>query len=122
MRHHLIIVVAGAALFALANFSSLQAQGQGRGRGQAAAPARPAPRWPDGRPNFGPLPGELGVWLPGNARFAEPEDGGRGARGGNAAAFAAFNAPVRSEEHTSELQSRQYLVCRLLLEKKKKTI
>src|SRR3712207_7143465 len=28
--------------------------------------------------------------------------------------------PARSEEHTSELQSRQYLVCRLLLEKKKK--
>src|SRR3712207_8476269 len=33
-------------------------------------------------------------------------------RCGDAAAF-------RSEEHTSELQSRQYLVCRLLLEKKK---
>src|SRR5258707_9672117 len=29
-------------------------------------------------------------------------------------------ADLRSEEHTSELQSRQYLVCRLLLEKKKK--
>src|SRR3712207_9171574 len=29
-------------------------------------------------------------------------------------------APERSEEHTSELQSRQYLVCRLLLEKKKR--
>src|SRR3712207_7399265 len=29
-------------------------------------------------------------------------------------------ARSRSEEHTSELQSRQYLVCRLLLEKKKK--
>src|SRR3712207_8115954 len=29
---------------------------------------------------------------------------------------------TRSEEHTSELQSRQYLVCRLLLEKKKKHI
>src|SRR3712207_8233399 len=29
---------------------------------------------------------------------------------------------IRSEEHTSELQSRQYLVCRLLLEKKKKII
>src|SRR5258707_10406778 len=28
----------------------------------------------------------------------------------------------RSEEHTSELQSRQYLVCRLLLEKKKKDL
>src|SRR3712207_8308941 len=30
------------------------------------------------------------------------------------------HAGARSEEHTSELQSRQYLVCRLLLEKKKK--
>src|SRR3712207_9021252 len=30
--------------------------------------------------------------------------------------------PDRSEEHTSELQSRQYLVCRLLLEKKKHTL
>src|SRR5690625_5622873 len=29
--------------------------------------------------------------------------------------------PIRSEEHTSELQSRGHLVCRLLLEKKKKT-
>src|SRR3712207_8842407 len=32
----------------------------------------------------------------------------------------AIVTPRRSEEHTSELQSRQYLVCRLLLEKKKK--
>src|SRR3712207_8137989 len=32
----------------------------------------------------------------------------------------ADDARRRSEEHTSELQSRQYLVCRLLLEKKKK--
>src|SRR3712207_8737428 len=32
------------------------------------------------------------------------------------------NAEFRSEEHTSELQSRQYLVCRLLLEKKHRTI
>src|SRR3712207_8890063 len=31
----------------------------------------------------------------------------------------AVGAGARSEEHTSELQSRQYLVCRLLLEKKK---
>src|SRR3712207_7726637 len=30
-----------------------------------------------------------------------------------------FRTATRSEEHTSELQSRQYLVCRLLLEKKK---
>src|SRR3712207_8833937 len=34
---------------------------------------------------------------------------------------AAPPATPRSEEHTSELQSRQYLVCRLLLEKKKNT-
>src|SRR3712207_7947215 len=32
----------------------------------------------------------------------------------------AFDEEARSEEHTSELQSRQYLVCRLLLEKKNK--
>src|SRR3712207_7294603 len=31
-------------------------------------------------------------------------------------------AVARSEEHTSELQSRQYLVCRLLLEKKKNSL
>src|SRR3712207_8953257 len=40
-------------------------------------------------------------------------------------AGATFPMPIysrRSEEHTSELQSRQYLVCRLLLEKKKYTI
>src|SRR6185295_14776153 len=41
----------------------------------------------------------------------------RGHRAGGAAAAQA--ARQRSEEHTSELQSRQYLVCRLLLEKKK---
>src|SRR3712207_8686026 len=33
--------------------------------------------------------------------------------------WARLNSEQRSEEHTSELQSRQYLVCRLLLEKKK---
>src|SRR3712207_8006357 len=36
-------------------------------------------------------------------------------------AWAAVAAAGRSEDHTSELQSRQYLVCRLLLEKKKTT-
>src|SRR5947209_15437527 len=35
-------------------------------------------------------------------------------------AFRIGTRMARSEEHTSELQSRQYLVCRLLLEKKKK--
>src|SRR5687767_15590135 len=36
------------------------------------------------------------------------------------AAVSFFSGPDRSEEHTSELQSLAYLVCRLLLEKKKK--
>src|SRR3712207_7579914 len=36
------------------------------------------------------------------------------------AAYTRAMRNTRSEEHTSELQSRQYLVCRLLLEKKKK--
>src|SRR3712207_7302145 len=45
--------------------------------------------------------------------------------GERAVAWAGMDSPekaLRSEEHTSELQSRQYLVCRLLLEKKKKNI
>src|SRR5690606_40461680 len=42
---------------------------------------------------------------------ARPSGGPGGGRGGR--------APGRSEEHTSELQSRENLVCRLLLEKKK---
>src|SRR3712207_9545508 len=45
-------------------------------------------------------------------RQTGPEPVGEGSETGRA-------APERSEEHTSELQSRQYLVCRLLLEKKK---
>src|SRR3712207_7581968 len=49
------------------------------------------------------------VELGGHARQGP---GARRAAGG-------FDDGVRSEEHTSELQSRQYLVCRLLLEKKK---
>src|SRR3712207_7882755 len=44
--------------------------------------------------------------------------GGRG-RGQPPAVRAEGHGHDRSEEHTSELQSRQYLVCRLLLEKKK---
>src|SRR3712207_7786260 len=46
-----------------------------------------------------------------------PRPSTRPARRGCSAAGPAI---PRSEEHTSELQSRQYLVCRLLLEKKKK--
>src|SRR5947209_12413744 len=44
----------------------------------------------------------------------------QGHRQSAAAAAGHRSGSGRSEEHTSELQSRQYLVCRLLLEKKKK--
>src|SRR2546422_7658907 len=47
------------------------------------------------------------VFLPGVSERPVPRPGAR---------------PLRSEEHTSELQSRLHLVCRLLLEKKKKAI
>src|SRR3712207_7111190 len=57
---------------------------------------------------------ELGGWDTHRAQGAS--------RGQLAALLAQFSQGLkRSEEHTSELQSRQYLVCRLLLEKKKKS-
>src|SRR5258707_8685985 len=45
----------------------------------------------------------------------------RAGNAGEEAEALAVLGRARSEEHTSELQSRQYLVCRLLLEKKKKS-
>src|SRR3712207_7391142 len=73
------------------------------GRWPTASPASRPPRRP--RTRRGSLPREM-----------------LGAFGAySAAGSGSFRAPfLRSEEHTSELQSRQYLVCRLLLEKKKK--
>src|SRR3712207_7516712 len=53
-------------------------------------------------------------------RSARETVGNDHARG--AGALARRRARRRSEEHTSELQSRQYLVCRLLLEKKKENV
>src|SRR5205814_10129950 len=60
---------------------------------RAAVRSPPRPRAPRWRPNGAP----------------------RGGRPGR-------TAPLRSEEHTSELQSLRHLVCRLLLEKKKKKL
>src|SRR3712207_8343982 len=56
-------------------------------------------------------------WWPGPRRCRRPVG-----RWGVAAVAGEVAEVGRSEEHTSELQSRQYLVCRLLLEKKKNTI
>src|SRR5687767_15730317 len=59
------------------------------------------------------------VAMPGvEARFVEGGYQARHLAGGHGVGV--FFARLRSEEHTSELQSLAYLVCRLLLEKKKK--
>src|SRR3712207_7238918 len=55
----------------------------------------------------------------GRAEFAVEVGGGVGAPAGVTLWKLFRHFALRSEEHTSELQSRQYLVCRLLLEKKK---
>src|SRR3712207_7178483 len=69
---------------------------------------RPAPRHRHGVPAVQPLPAhDRAGECHGGAAAGPPGEQGRG---------------PRSEEHTSELQSRQYLVCRLLLEKKKQKI
>src|SRR3712207_8410049 len=60
-----------------------------------------------------------GWWCPAPPSAWPGRCAGRGPRSGRCAA--ARCTGCRSEEHTSELQSRQYLVCRLLLEKKNKT-
>src|SRR5690348_17445009 len=58
-------------------------------------------------------------WKNKNARRCR---GAIGTRGCSACCRARWNGGVRSEEHTSELQSLVHLVCRLLLEKKKANI
>src|SRR5206468_9468788 len=65
--------------------------------------ARRPTSWGNSRWNAEPTPARLGI-LPSSRSWAP----------------AGTSQPARSEEHTSELQSRSDLVCRLLLEKKKK--
>src|SRR5690625_6190556 len=77
----------------------------------ARSVAPPVPmirREPNRRPAMTRLSSSVGA-TPGPGRLAEPESGPISGRGA---------VPGRSEEHTSELQSRGHLVCRLLLEKK----
>src|SRR3712207_8988457 len=77
---------------------------------------RRARRWPDsdGRPETPVVRADLRGWL---LRERLPAGEATGSRGGRARVAGLDRTEVRSEEHTSELQSRQYLVCRLLLEK-----
>src|SRR3712207_8538238 len=66
-----------------------------------------------------PAPARAGRRRAAGVRAAVPA--GAADRAGRAVRGVRRGGRARSEEHTSELQSRQYLVCRLLLEKKKKS-
>src|SRR5690554_7303490 len=90
-------------------------------RRYAAAPRCPDPqpaplRCPYRRGERADAPRVRGALRPGGALRASPAL----PRGGRAGLRPAAGRPRRSEEHTSELQSRPHLVCRLLLEKKNK--
>src|SRR3712207_6874842 len=66
-------------------------------------------------------PVDVGAVEPGRGGIDPPHEAGRVADAAEAELQRRRGGiDARSEEHTSELQSRQYLVCRLLLEKKKK--
>src|SRR5712672_1586462 len=103
-----------------------------RRQDRAAAPWLPLPRPPWRR---GCVPGEPSCWPPNRASRRRVARGRaydlpphRSPRPGQTKqrlrprASSRPRACARSEEHTSELQSLAYLVCRLLLEKKKKNI
>src|SRR3712207_8415655 len=70
---------------------------------------------PQGSAHWRPPP----VLRPRRRRVGRCELGDRPDEEGGRRGHRRRGAGTRSEEHTSELQSRQYLVCRLLLEKKK---
>src|SRR3712207_8781846 len=72
-------------------------------RGNATSPAEPAT-------------------IDASRAYSWSESGSESTLSAPSAASSSRRAAPRSEEHTSELQSRQYLVCRLLLEKKKSTL
>src|SRR3712207_877465 len=92
---------------------ALRPQPAADGDGRLRPTLRPQPRPPPGSPL---RPRRRPAALPAPGSTTVTSRGGSGHRGRSAVV-----TPIsrRSEEHTSELQSRQYLVCRLLLEKKK---
>src|SRR5690606_41793735 len=95
-------------------------------RGLAALHSFPTRRSSDlsaSRPTKGAPPeASPGCWESASPAMAEPSPRRRNSkrpRPSSDVVASAITSPGRSEEHTSELQSRENLVCRLLLEKKK---
>src|SRR5437773_7573858 len=85
----------------------------------AISTGRPIPG-SSGMTSYAPI-GPVAADPPATDLTAGDADCAQMVRGAAAAARATSAIEVRSEEHTSELQSHHDLVCRLLLEKKKKT-
>jgi hypothetical protein len=84
-------LVATVLIILLAVVAGSQTTAQNRGAGGqrgTPAPPRPAPRWPDGRINLGPVPGEMGVWEVGPTAIPLT-------RPDNAADFGLFAADTR---------------------------
>src|SRR3989442_9578247 len=73
-----------------------------------------------GKAFFRVRPGQLALLYACGRRHCDPDGRTSDAGVGRSAIRIAVAPTARSEEHTSELQSRPHLVCRLLLEKKKK--
>src|SRR3712207_8260292 len=74
-----------------------------------------SPVWMPTTQNTSPAGSVICQNEPMSASRVAPSDSSRATSAG----MSSVSTSTRSEEHTSELQSRQYLVCRLLLEKKK---
>src|SRR2546422_11662502 len=86
-----------------------------KGTGRARQGSTRAPHWRHGGIVFGPQPRSYRLGIPKKGRQLAKKS----ALNARARESALFVVDSRSEEHTSELQSRLHLVCRLLLEKKK---
>ena len=69
MRDRMAVAFGTVMAALLAAEPSMAQNARGARGGQAVQPAAPAPRWPDGRINFGPTPGQKGVWQ-GDGRLA----------------------------------------------------
>src|ERR1039458_10595882 len=93
----------------------------GQGSGLAGSGARPAPQMSQAESRYRQRSAFLGGRMLDFEVVHHLAETQSSARGANADQLFVDVGRDRSEEHTSELQSLRHLVCRLLLEKKKKT-